>query len=132
VKVDGIKRIATKRVTLDEFFSEPTFVDIRIMGPYTRAKIREVMMSSFDVSNVDAVGKSAGVTTKTEGMADRDMKIRTMKLTECAVGHSIKSDGAGVAWGEELFKELDDADPRILGKVISEIDSFGEGDVSPT
>ena len=132
MSIDGVKRVGTKRVMLDEFFAEPTFVEIRITPPYTRAKVREVMMASFNVDSVDASGKSAGIQTRMEGMADREIKIRDLKLSDCCVATNMKADGANAVWGEALWKELDEANPGILDKVIREIDGFAAGPASPT
>lgn len=126
MQVTGVKRIGTKKVTLDRFFDAPTYVEIKMMSPYGRAKVREIAMESFDVDEVDSKAKTASVKARFAGMADRDMKTREVKLEFAFVSHTIQADTT--TWCKELWDALDEADPRILDTVLSEIDSFGKVD----
>jgi hypothetical protein len=136
VKIDGLKALPYCRVKLDEYFEEPTYVDIRVIPPMGRALIRENVMSSFTVGDIDSKGKASSIQTKTDGMADREMKVRNLKLKYAYANSNIKVDGQPGMWDEALWNGLDDSNPKILEKVIAEIDRTsrlsGEGDADPT
>jgi hypothetical protein len=94
-------------------------------------------MSSFNIGELDAKGKASSTQIKTEGLADREMKIRKMKLQYAFGGTNMKADGVPVVWGEALWDALDDGNPEILETVIEKIDEKSkfvakEGDTDPT
>jgi len=122
--VDGAKRAETRKVVLDEYFEQPTSVTVRILGPYAKAQIREVLMSGFNIGDVDAKGKATSVQTRAEGSADREMKVRDLKLAHGFVSTDMKSGGVVPEWNKALWDALDEVDPRILEKVIGAIDDF--------
>ena len=134
--IDGVKKAEGKQVDLDEFFDRPTFVRVKILGPYAKAQIKEVLMAWFNIGEMDAKGKTASVQTRTEGSADRDMKIRDLKISNAFVATNIQVDGANVEWNRTLWDALDDADPHIVEKVVTAIDSISKivegGDTDPT
>lgn len=134
--IDGVKKAETRQVVLNEYFEQPTVVVIKILGPYAKAQIREVLMSGFNIGEMDAKGKTASVQTRTEGSADREVKIRDLKLAHGFVSTDMKSGGVVPEWNKALWDALDDADPRILEKVIAAIDDFSKmlesGDTNPT
>ncbi len=132
--IDGVKKAETKQVVLDKYFEQPTSVWVKILGPYANAQIREVLMSGFNISDVDVKGTSASVQTRSEGSADRYMKVREIKLTNGFVSTDMKSGGVVPEWDKTLWDALDEANPRILESVIATIDdiSKGEGDMDPT
>jgi hypothetical protein len=137
MKIDGLKALPFCRVVLDEYFEVPTFVDVKIIPPMGRAQIREVVMQSFNLGDLDTKGKTSSIQTKTEGMADREMRTRDLKLKFSFANTNIKVDGQPAVWGKELWDELDDVNPMILEKVVKEIDrtsklNAGEGDDNPT
>jgi hypothetical protein len=137
VRIDGVKTVPCERVALDEFFSESTWVDVKIITPVGRAHIREIVMSTFDIGDIDAKGKASDIKTKTEGMAERELKIRRLKLQYGFGGTNMKSDGIPVTWGEPLWDALDEANPMILEAVLAKIDTSSkfvakEGDTDPT
>ena len=134
--IDGVKRAETKKVALDEFFDAPASVVIKMLGPYAKAQIREVLMSGFNIGEMDVKGKAASVQTRSEGSADREIKIRDLKLAHSFMSTDIKSGGVVPEWNRALWDSLDEADPRILEKVLSAIDDFSKivegGDTDPT
>jgi hypothetical protein len=133
MQVDGVRAVGTKRVALDAFFEKPTFVEIRILSPYAKAQIREVLMSSFEIGDVDAKGAKANVTTRSAGQADRDMKMRELKLVNGVTANNITVGGANAEWGKELWDALDEANPRILETVLESIDAISrEVNENPT
>jgi hypothetical protein len=133
VKIDGLKALPYCRVKLDEYFEEPTYVDIKVIPPMGRALIRENVMSSFTVGEIDAKGKAGSIQTNSEGMADREMKVRNLKLKYAYANSNMKVDGQPGMWNEALWDVLDESNPKILEKVIDEIDrtsKFSGGDTS--
>jgi hypothetical protein len=136
VKIDGLKALPYCRVVLDEFFDEPTYVDIKVIPPMGRALIRENVMSSFTIGDIDQKGKASSIQTRTEGMADREIKTRNLKLRYAYATSNIRVDGQPGVWDEALWDGLDGANPKILEKVVAEIDRtsklVGEGDADPT
>ncbi|MDD5547156.1 MAG: hypothetical protein PHO67_08400 [Candidatus Omnitrophica bacterium] len=124
--VDGVKKADTRKVVLDEFFDQPAHVVIKILGPYAKAQIREVLMSGFNIGDVDMKGKATTVQTRSEGSADREIKIRDLKLAHGFASTDIRSGGVVPEWNKALWDSLDEADPRILEKVIAAIDDFSK------
>jgi hypothetical protein len=124
--IDGLKKLDTRRVELGEFFDSPASVTIKILGPYAKAQIREVLMSGFSIGEMDTKGQKASVQTRNEGSADREIKIRELKLSSSFVSTDIKSSGVTPGWDKSLWDALDEANPKILEKVISEIDKFSK------
>jgi len=132
--IDGVKKAETKQVVLDKYFEQPTSVWVKILGPYANAQIREVLMSGFNIGDADVKGESVSVQNRSEGTADRDIKIREIKLAQGFVSTDMKSGGVVPEWNKTLWDALDEANPRILENVVSAIDdiSRGGGDMDPT
>jgi len=134
--IDGVRKAESKRVELNEYFDQPTHVDVRALGPYAKALIREVIMSGFNIDDVNAKNSSANVKTKPEGMADREMKQRFIRLKHGFVATDMKAGGEIVEWNEALWNALDEANPAILEKVLATIDGMSRGaesgDTDPT
>ncbi len=124
--IDGVKKAETRTVRLDEFFDQPAVVVIKMLGPYAKAQVREVLMSGFNIGEMDTKGKTASVQTRSEGSADRELKIRDLKLTHGFVSTDVKSGGVVPEWNKALWDALDEADPRILEKVIVSIDDLSK------
>lgn len=124
--VDGVRKAETRKVLLDEYFEQPVSVVIKMLGPYAKAQIREVLMSGFNIGEMDVKGKAASVQTRSEGSADREIKIRDLKLAHSFVSTDIKSGGVVPEWNRALWDSLDEADPRILEKIIAAIDDFSK------
>lgn len=134
--IDGVKKADTRTVVLNEFFEQPTVVVIKMLGPYAKAQIREVLMSGFNIGEMDAKGKTASVQTRNEGSAEREIKIRDLKLAHGFASTDMKAGGVVPEWNKALWDALDEADPRILEKVIAAVDDFSKiiegGDTDPT
>jgi hypothetical protein len=130
MRIDGAVGAPIERVVLDEFFDRPAHVDVRIISPYGRAMVREILMESFEVGDVDTKGKVSDVKTKPQGQADRDMRVRDVKLRHAFAGTDIMADGQAVPWDKELWNALDEADPRILTKVLEAIDRINGGEAA--
>lgn len=131
MKIDGVRGAPVTRVALDEFFERPTHVDIKPISPYGRALVKEILMESFEVGEMDAKSKTADVKTNTKGSADRDLRMREVKLRYTFVATDMQSEGQPVTWDKPLWDALDEMDPRIIDKVIDAVDSqskFTSGD----
>ena len=122
--IDGIKKLETKQVDLSEFFDAPASVTIKILGPYAKAQIREVLMSGFSIGEMDTKAARASVQTRNEGSADREIKIRELKLSCSFAGTDIRSSGVIPEWNKALWDALDEANPKILDRVLFVIDKF--------
>ena len=135
LKVDGVKAVENKTVTLDEFFEKPTKVEVRVLDPFTRAKIQELRMSDFEISGTGNPREAAkNLTTKmvAEGRAERAMEIRALKLEHGVISHNMTAGGNPVEWGAPLWMALDDMNPAILDKVVGEIDVVTPDKENPT
>ena len=140
--VDGLKRQTTVKVDLSEFFEVPTAVWVKKFNPYCRAQLREVLMEGVRVDSVEmeAGSKKKGKVSAvpmSQGMAGREMKARDLRLEYGVQTHTITSGGAPAVWNADLWKELDEAEPAILAKVLEGIDELNtvagaEGEGDPT
>lgn len=132
MRVDGARGAPVERVVLDEFFDRPAHVDIKAMAPYGKALIREIVMEGFEVSDLDAKGKTADVKNNPKGMAEREIRVRDTKLRYAFVATDLMADGVAAAWDKPLWDALDEVDPRILEKVIVAIDGLSKVDGEDT
>ncbi len=127
MRIDGALGAPIEKVVLDEFFDRPAHVNVRAISPYGRAMVREILMESFEVGDVNTKGKVTELKTKPQGQADRDMRVREVKLRHAFAGTDIMADGQAVPWDKELWGALDEVDPRILVKVLDAIDRISGG-----
>jgi hypothetical protein len=139
MKVDGIVGSPVRRVKLDDFFGgREVWVDIKAISPYGRSLVREIQMEGFIVGEVDTKGKVADVKTNPKGQADRDMKVREVKLRHAFAGTNIMADGQAVPWDQALWSAMDEANPAIIDKIIDSIDEVSklgtpeDGESDPT
>ena len=144
MKIDGLQGPQRKRVELKEFFGgQDVWVEIRIYHPYVAAQLREESMKGMRFDSLEANSgdsKSAHVkaTPVSEGMADRETALRELKLKNGVAEHNITSSGNAVVWEKSCWDALDDASPKILGKVLDALDALNasddddEGEADPT
>ena len=138
MRIEGVKGAPVERVELAQFFDRPAHVDIRVISPYGRALVKEIMMESFELSGIDAKGRASDLKTNPKGAADREIRVREAKLRYAFVATDIAADGAPILWDKPLWDALDEADPRILDTVVEAIDrisAMGQGageDTDPT
>jgi len=139
MKVDGIVGSPVHRVKLDDFFGgREIWVDVKAIAPYGRSLVREIQMEGFIVGEVDTKGKVADVKTNPKGQADRDMKVREVKLRHAFAGTNIMADGQAVPWDQALWSAMDEANPAIIDKIIDSIDEVSklgvpeDGESDPT
>ena len=136
--IDGIKAFS-ETVDLAEFFDEPRHVTLRLLLPITVAKIQEISVKGFKFEGSGGKTKGMSATPLADGAADRQMKVRDLKLEHSVTEHDITDDGQVVAWAKPLWKSLDELHPGILAKVLRAVDRInqlgneeGEEDGDPT
>ncbi|MDD5391077.1 MAG: hypothetical protein PHD37_17200 [Gallionellaceae bacterium] len=129
MKIEGVKGAPVERVVLDRFFDRPAHVDVRVISPYGRALVKEIMMESFELGELDAKGRASEVKANPKGAAEREIRVRDVKLRHSFVGTDIMADGVPAAWDKPLWDALDEADPRILESVIETIDRISKTEV---
>lgn len=127
MKIDGLAVIARTRVDLRDFFGgADVWVELRTYHPYAAAQIREESMKGMKFESFEASQgkKSAKVSAipVAEGMAEREMKVRNLKLQHGVSAHNLQSEGTACVWDKPLWDALDEANPAILQHVVSRID----------
>lgn len=127
--IDGLIHRPLKTVDLHpDFFETPTTVTVGFLPPIAEAKIREARLGS-----IEFVPKGSDYVPRRqpEKETEADLRVRNLKLEYGVREHTIESEGKPCEWGPELWEALDVVDPRILQRIIREIDEFGrlrEGD----
>ena len=134
MKIDGLSTIARVRASLKEYFGgADVWVEIRKYHPYAAAQIREESMKGMKFESFEAGQgkKSAKVSAipVAEGMADREMAVRNLKLKHGVSAHNVQTDGQTCAWDKPLWDAMDEANPAILQYVTAQIDAQNTGPV---
>ena len=121
MSIDGIKRGDPRRVDLSEFFEDERWVELRLMTPHQKAEMSELAMEGMEFRENAKQKSGVSALPVAKGSAARNMQVRDMKLEHCIADHNVTADGKKTGWAFPLWKELDDANPQILEKVIVEI-----------
>lgn len=119
--IDGLKTYKRKKVVLDEFFSTPTFVEVRPLTSYARQQVIDKLTQGRK-SYLNKKGEVDSTDIGVDASASHESWL--IKLINGVVSHNIMRDGQVAKWDETLWRELEEADPAILEKVVNEINDL--------
>jgi hypothetical protein len=136
MKIDGLAVIDRVKVPLNQFFGgSDVWAEVRKYHPFAAAQIREESMKGMKFESFVTSSDEAQAGKKTakisaiplaEGMAEREMKVRNLKLEHGVTKHNMTSDGAACVWDKPLWDSLDNANPSILQYIVGKVDEQNE------
>lgn len=123
VRVAGLQYIKPVRVDLTKYFGgRETFVEVKPLSTLARAQLQEMLTESVRYATEQKKRDLDIVAINQNMPVETSMRVRALKLTDALSNHNITDEeGKALAWNEELWDALDDANPNILADVMDAI-----------